>query len=196
MTWDAPRPPGPCTQEKRALLTTSCGAFHVLTVFSSTSPAVEHRQQVPWEMPPYLAIGSASKLLPQTTRFRPQRVSRRASKKCSKKPSALCCGTRLLRMEGSFFLVATTALCAFRNKKLRIMMRCFEACEPIAKCFEVDTLQCLAFLTLPQIISHTHKAKYRRTRRGNRHAVTMREGHGIGSMDTQPWRMGSKKKTS
>ena len=53
---------------------------------------------------------------------------------------------------GAKLLTASTALRAFRNRHLGILMRCCEACEPVGKCFDPISFECIDFYGLSQII--------------------------------------------
>ena len=169
---------------------------HALTVLSSISRwrkqeifDAAHKQQVLGEMPPYLPtmylyglhLGGPlfdhgrihlSKDGPPNTSvcFRARSVrhwqlSRSASKERNRKPDAPCCGTHLLRIARSF-LVAASALRAFRNRRPRVLMKCCQAWGHIATCFDLDTFpQCTDFLALKHL--HADEAEHCRTRRIN-----------------------------
>ena len=55
---------------------------------------------------------------------------------------------------GAKLLIASTASRAFRNRHLGTLMRCCEAWEPVGKCFDPISFECVDFQRLSQIIAN------------------------------------------
>ena len=55
---------------------------------------------------------------------------------------------------GSKLLTASTALQAYRKRHLGTLMRCCEAWEPVGKCFDPISFECIGFHGLGQIIAN------------------------------------------
>ena len=54
---------------------------------------------------------------------------------------------------GAKLLTASTAVRAYRNRHLGTLMRCCEAGEPVGKCFDQNSFECIEFHWLSQIIA-------------------------------------------
>ena len=55
---------------------------------------------------------------------------------------------------GAKLLIASTAVCAYRNRHLGTLMRCCEAWKPIEDCVDPISFECVDFRRLSQIIAN------------------------------------------
>ena len=58
---------------------------------------------------------------------------------------------------GAKLLIASTALCAYRNRRLGTLMRCCEAWKPVEDCFDTSSFECIDFQRLSQIVASLNR---------------------------------------
>ena len=58
---------------------------------------------------------------------------------------------------GAKLLITSTALRAYRNRRLGTLMRCCEAWKPVEDCFDTSSFECIDFQRLSQIVASLNR---------------------------------------